>query len=91
MPTELDLGDIQSKTAFWTQKPDAQNKLEVSLFRCLIPTRPLETKWIAQESNKTVEGWLCKTSPKLLGQDNSPFLKAYCVLDLEKLHLLLCG
>ena len=33
---------------------------------------------------------MCKTSPKLLGEDNSPFQKAYCVLDLGKMHMLLC-
>ena len=63
----------------------------MNLYRCLIPTVPLRTEWIKHEKNKTVEGWLCKTSPKPVGPDDSPFLKAYCVLDLEKMEMLLCG
>ena len=40
-----------------------------------------------------MEGWLCKTAPSLpVEEEGSPFLKgfkAFCVLDLEKLQLIL--
>ena len=37
----------------------------------------------------TVEGWLCKTSPVKLAADTNPFVKFYCVLEIQKERLLL--
>ena len=78
----------RSKTAWLVQRSD--NNFVLSLYRCLIPTVPLNTQFIETLEVKTVQGWLCKTSHAAPADvDQSPFVKAYCVLDLQKLELLL--
>lgn len=62
----------------------------MSLYRNLIPVERLNTDWARGKEDKTIEGWLCKTAPRLV-KDQVPFQKAYCVLDLQGMYLLLCG
>ena len=70
-----------------------EHSFVLGLFRGLLPPAQLNTDALESEESKTVEGWLYKTAPHLpVDEEGTPFLKglkAYCVLDLRKLQLVL--
>ena len=69
----------------------AENAFVLSVFQRLTPLIALDYANLADQENRSVEGWLCKTTPSLpKDPEGKPFLKAYCVFDFAKKFIFLC-